>query len=330
MNKAVGRVRRLACALCLALVTASCTPYRHDLTPDPGTGLERVVELAETPFFPQDDYQCGPASLATVLVREGIDVSPPRVRPLLYTPGRKGSLQAEMLAAPGHFGYIGVRIPPTLDSLLQEVASGQPVVVLQNLGRSWWPVWHYAVVFGYDLQAGELHLRSGDRRRRTYSLHRFMQSWADAGNWAMVVVAPGRVPASARAEDYLRGVGVLERLGRHVPALRAYRAASDRWPDNFVAHAGAGNAAYALSRYEAAERAYREALSLKPEAASVMNNLALALSRQGCRQAALAAVECALARAPDHLLFAASRDEIRAAPPGERPCAPPPCTTTAP
>jgi hypothetical protein len=36
------------------------------------------------------------------------------------------------------------------DSMFEEVAAGHPVIVLQNLGLSWYPVWHYAVVVGYD------------------------------------------------------------------------------------------------------------------------------------------------------------------------------------
>jgi tetratricopeptide (TPR) repeat protein len=147
-----------------------------------------------------------------------------------------------------------------------------------------------------------------------------MQTWAGSDYWAMVVVPPSTVPVSVQSADYLRAAGTLERLDKHQAALDAYRAASRHWPDSFIARAGAGNAAFALSRLDEAETAYRQALRLNPGAASIMNNLALALAGRGCRQTALAAIECAIGRAPDNPVFAASRDEIRATTAGQADC----------
>ncbi len=48
------------------------------------------------------------------------------------------------------------------EELLVEVAAGNPVIVLQNLGLSWVPVWHYAVVIGYDGDADMVTLHSGE------------------------------------------------------------------------------------------------------------------------------------------------------------------------
>ena len=56
---------------------------------------------------------------------------------------------------------VALRTAPRLADLLQEVAAGHPVIVLQNLGLEWIPVWHYSVVIGYDLSRGQLVLRSG-------------------------------------------------------------------------------------------------------------------------------------------------------------------------
>ncbi|MDZ7767929.1 MAG: hypothetical protein U5K38_02050 [Woeseiaceae bacterium] len=45
------------------------------------------VELVDVPFFAQDEFQCGPAALATVLVHEGIEVTPQALKPQIYIPG---------------------------------------------------------------------------------------------------------------------------------------------------------------------------------------------------------------------------------------------------
>ena len=49
-------------------------------------------------------------------------------------PGRKGSLQVEMLAGARRNGLLAYVLAPELKDVLAEVAAGNPVVVLQNLG----------------------------------------------------------------------------------------------------------------------------------------------------------------------------------------------------
>src|SRR3954467_3993486 len=56
------------------------------------------VELSAAPFFAQQDYQCGPAALATVLQSAGIDRTPAQLVEEIYIPQRQGSLQFELLA----------------------------------------------------------------------------------------------------------------------------------------------------------------------------------------------------------------------------------------
>ena len=299
----------LAGTLCATLLVAACAPYRVQET-DPSLAVEPFRELVETPFFPQDQYQCGPASLATVLNTAGAGVSPQQLQPLVYLPGNKGSLQAEMLAAASHYGYLAVPVPPDLDSLLQELSAGRPVLVLQNLGVEALPVWHYAVVIGYDLEQRIFYLRSGRDRRKVYSFGRFLKTWSRAGYWAMVVVEPGEVPVSATATAYLQAASALERQHNPAAALRAYAAATRRWPDQYLLWAAAGNAAYTLERYADAEAAYREALSLQPGAVPIMNNLALALAAQGCTPTALAVLDCAIRQAPANSVLDKTLNEI--------------------
>ena len=311
MGRAVKRRVCLAGVLCASLLLAACAPYPAAPT---DAALPRSRELVDTPFFPQQQYQCGPAALATVLNSAGAEVSPEQIQPLVYLPGNQGSLQAEMLAAPVHYGYLAVPLPPTLDALLQELSDGRPVLVLQNLGVAVLPLWHYAVVIGYDLDRQTVYLRSGRDRRKVYSFRRFLRSWSNAGQWALVVVRPGEVPVSVNAQDYLQAASVLERRHRADAALRAYVAGTRRWPEQPLLWAAAGNAAYSLERFTKAETAYRTALSLRPDAPSVLNNLALALAKQGCRESALEVLACARRFAPDNEVLSDSFSEINLLP----------------
>ena len=47
-----------------------------------------LPELADVPFFAKEDYQCGPAALATVLAHNGVDVTPDRLASRLFVPER--------------------------------------------------------------------------------------------------------------------------------------------------------------------------------------------------------------------------------------------------
>ena len=80
-----------------------------------------------------------------------------------------------------------------------------------------------------------------------------------------------------------------ERAGRSGQAARAYGAATTRWPGSLGAWIGLGNSRYAEGELVAAERAFRRATELQPDAAIAWNNLALVLSERGRKDEALAA-----------------------------------------
>lgn len=218
-------------------------------------GLPRRVELAETPFFPQDErFLCGPEALAAVLQAGGIAVTPRELVPQVYLPGRQGSLQAEMLAATRRQGAVAVLLPRRLEALCRELAGGTPAVILQNLALAVSPVWHYAVAIGYDLDERVLLLRSGRERRQAMSLRTFEHTWARSAHWAFVALPPGRLPATADEAEMTRALLAFERVAQPEAAMRAYAAAARRWPGNVTLQMGHGNTLYAAGhKREAAD-----------------------------------------------------------------------------
>ena len=225
-------------------------------------------------------------------------------------PELKGSLRSEVVAATRQFDLLPVPLDGRLEAMLHELDAGHPVFVLQNLGLDAVPVWHYEIVIGYDLEAGEMILRSGVDRRVVRRLALFEKTWGRAGYWALVIVPPEQVPRTARAADYLQTAIDLEQLGRLATARRAYQSAARRWPRNLVAHSGAGNTAYALGEFANAEAAYRKALEIDPERADLWNNLAYALARQGRHEAALEAIFRAREIEPENPEIADSYREL--------------------
>jgi tetratricopeptide (TPR) repeat protein len=251
-----------------------------------GAGLPWRVELESTPFFAQQDYQCGPAALATVLVASGIDVTPEALVSQVYLPGRRGSLQAELVAATRSHGRLPYQPPPAFEDLLAALAAGHPVLVLQKTGAGPWPGWHYAVVVGYDAASDRLVLRSGTDRRLEMSAARFRATWDRADRWALLALVPGELPPRVDFARYMEAAAGLEAVGRVEEAGRAYRAAATRWPDQPLPRLALANVALARGDRAAAEADLRAALELEPQDVAARNNLAVVLHARGCPQAA--------------------------------------------
>jgi hypothetical protein len=241
-------------------------------------GLPPVYELSATPFYPQEIYHCGPAALATVLDAAGARISPDQLAQLVYLPERRGSLSIELSAAVRHLGYLPYQLQPRLADLLTEIQHGRPVVILQNLGLSWLPRWHYAVVIGYDLPREQIILRSGVHERVLADIAAFERTWRRGDYWALLVLPPGEMPARADVAHYLQAVVGLERTPHRQAALTSYRAAVTRWPVNITAWMGFGNSSYAAGDLDEAVQAYRQAISLDGRYAPAYNNLAQTLA----------------------------------------------------
>ena len=274
------------------------------------SGLPAQAEVANVPFHQQTENNCGPAALATVLGWSGVPAAPEEVAEQVLTPGRGGSLGHDLVAAARRADRLAVPVHG-LEPLLAELAAGHPVLVLQNLGLDWYPQWHYAVAIGYGLEAGTLTLRSGEEATQVMPLATFARTWERGGQWAVLVLPPDRLPATADATAVLQAAAGLEQAGRHEAAAVAYAAALGRWPDNFAALIGLGNARYAAGQLAGAEAAFRTAVSFHPEEAAAWNNLAHVLAAKGdLGEAAVAARRAVDLGGRDAAVYRTTLEEI--------------------
>lgn len=288
----------------LALLLGACaTPQTDALRaatpPGSALGIRAAHELAQVPFYPQQRDQCGPATLAMALSASGLTRDPDSIAANVFVPGRAGSLAPEMLAAARRQGRLAVQLPADLGSILREVDAGNPVIVFQNLGLSFYPVWHYALVIGYDIGQDQVVLHSGPQERMRMSLELFERTWRRGGSWAMVAVAPQNLPVSPTSDALVAAAAALERVDLGA-ARSAYEALVQRAPGNFGAWMGLGNSAFGLGDGAAAVAAFTKASELQPENADSWNNLASALLAQGSAREARAAIEHALALGGGH------------------------------
>lgn len=279
----LNRSLQLSAIFWLAALLGACAsvPQTRALQEQLPDALPRQAHIADLPFFPQEAYQCGPAALATVLVHSGLETTPEQLTPYVYIPERQGSLQVDLVATARSHGRLVHTLAPRLDALLQEVAMGHPVLVLQNLGLDWLPRWHYAVVKGYDIGARELLLNSGRNEDYRLKLATFERTWARAAYWALVALPADRLPATAAAGEVFSAAVALQEQQQDEAALAVLEAGLQRWPAERNLLMGSGNLQLARGSAAEAEARFRRVVELAPDYAPAHNNLAILLRDRG-------------------------------------------------
>lgn len=259
----------------LALQGCSLVPLQSDkiLEEQPPEFSQRQ-EIISVPFNPQRDYQCGPAALATVFQWLGLNISADELVKDVYIPERKGSLQIEIKATARRHNLIPYEIDRNIKSLLREVKAGNPVLVLQNLGFSWQPFWHYAVVVGYDINKDQVILRSGEIKQYINSFSVFEHTWQRSQYWGLVILPKDKLPATSNAFSYLKSVVPFEEINKNEIAYVAYQTALKKWPDDKHLLMAYSNASYTKKKYQVAENYYRKVITNEPNYAPALNNLA--------------------------------------------------------
>ena len=181
-----------------------------------------------------------------------------------------------------------------LNLLLKENGDGHPVIVLVNLGFSWSPQWHYAVVIGYDQDVAKVVLHSGLTSGEVLSFWTFNNLWKRSDYWGLLVMPPNRLPATAEENQWLSAVAGLENVGQWQAAATGYTKALQRWGRSFVVWMGLGNSRYNLGDLDASADAFLKATLLQPANGMAYNNRAHVLAEQGNLDEALTAAQQAV------------------------------------
>ena len=144
-----------------------------------------VRSIDNVPFFPQEDYQCGPAALASVLNYWGVAVAPQEVARAIYSESARGTLNIDMVLYAQSRGLEAFQYSGGWDDLRKRIDAGYPLIVLVDYGFSVVQVNHFMVVIGYN--EGNVVANSGRNERKVIPYHDFMKAWEKTKFWTLLV-----------------------------------------------------------------------------------------------------------------------------------------------
>ena len=144
-----------------------------------------TVIIEDVPFFPQVDYQCGPASLAGVLSYYGEIVSPDEIAESIYRQNIRGTVSLDMVLYARQRGFASKWYKGSTDEILRAVDSSNPIIVMIDLGFSVARAYHYMVITGYSFTG--VIANTGTTPQKLISWERLMSQWEKTQNWTLLI-----------------------------------------------------------------------------------------------------------------------------------------------
>ena len=221
-------------ALLFLLSGCQSTPQADKLRQEGLVSLPESHTIESVPFFPQEQFYCGPTTLSEVFGYYGKSISPQDVAPKLFIPNKEGSLQLEMVSATRQFGFLPYTKQGTLTSIMSLVREDIPVIVFQNLSIQLMPQWHYAVVIGFDSDNGTVTLHTGLTPNHEMSLELFERTWARGNYWYLAPVPPKVTSSEMTPFTYVSAAYDMLKVGDKAQSLAFLKTASQAWPSYWL------------------------------------------------------------------------------------------------
>ena len=230
--------------------------------------------MEDVPFISGQEYHCGPSSFSMILKYLDYPLDDDQSVSMLYTPEKKGTHQQDIIIAARRLGLLSIPIK-SFDDIIIEIDDYRPILVFKNLSLNWAPLWHYAVVVGYDLTEQEIILHSGENEFEHVSFRRFKRMWERTDNWAYAFSYPEDIPKTATEHNTLKSIASLEMIGKNNEALLSYEAVLERWKNSLGALIGLGNVHYNKGDYLQSYNYLKKAHELSPHQEAVKHNLSI-------------------------------------------------------
>ena len=156
--------------------------------PSPMLSLKTARAIEGVPFFPQEQFQCGPASLAGVLNYYGLRITPAEIAAEVFSRSARGTLDMDMVFYAQRKGMKAEQYAGSLEDLQGSIDSRRPLIVLIDQGFWVYQNHHFMVVVGYD--KGGIVVNSGKEENKFISLDSFLKTWEKTKFWTLRITPP--------------------------------------------------------------------------------------------------------------------------------------------
>lgn len=164
----------------ILFIVSSCIPF--SVIPE-SSHNNKIIE--NVPFFPQDAYKCGPASLASVLNYYGVNESPDDITRQIFSKGAKGTLTIDMFLYAENKGMYVKQYIGNIDDIRKNIDSNNPLIVLVDYGIYFYKKNHFMVIVGYNEKG--IVVNSGKRKGQFIFYDDFLKIWEKTNFWTLLI-----------------------------------------------------------------------------------------------------------------------------------------------
>lgn len=246
---------------------------------------EPTNKKLEVPFVAQGDNLCGPATLKMASEKYIPGTPLETYKKFAFAEKAGGTFKSDMLSTTRRLGLVPYRVS-NLKTMLSEIDQNRPVIVFQNLGLSWFPKWHYALLTGYDSQKNIVYLHSGFTAYDEMGFSLFVRTWKRGENWSYAILPSDIIPSYAEWEEVLDNATTFDNLKNIDVSRNIYSSMTKRWPNRFEPYLGLANIEYALNKKKSAISYIKKAIEIEPNHPALLYNLAVLYQETGQKKLA--------------------------------------------
>ena len=141
--------------------------------------------IENVPFYPQETYHCGPASLAGVLNYWRIPAKPDDIAKDIFSENARGTLSIDMVMYAQKKDLFALQYKGSLEDLKKNIDAGYPLIVLVDYGISFYQANHVMVVIGYN---GKGVIVNSGKDKNTFIANKdFLKAWKKADCWTLLI-----------------------------------------------------------------------------------------------------------------------------------------------
>ncbi len=148
-----------------------------------------AVLLQSVPFFKQDDFQCGPSALATVIhywyIKNNIDKRPSYddIVAAVYSPSAGGVLGVDLALYAKRLGFGTEQYSGSIADIRASIKKNTPLIILVDYGFLMYQKNHFMVTTGYTDDG--IVVNSGRKQNEIIPDRELEKIWQKTGFWSL-------------------------------------------------------------------------------------------------------------------------------------------------